>query len=130
MDLHWIPGVANRIMRIEGRNGRKIVAFAGPPSAGKSTCAEALKAEFEQMQILCDVVPMDGYHYDDAVLESRGLRERKGAPEAFDVSGLNSFLARLRKKKTLRPQFRFLVVRISFSEPDPWVPDLCLIFAP
>ena len=27
---------------------------------------------------------MDGFHFDDSVLEKRGLRPRKGAPETFD----------------------------------------------
>ena len=42
------------------------------------------------------VVPMDGFHYDDAVLEARGLRARKGAPDTFDVSGFTHLLNRLR----------------------------------
>ena len=34
------------------------------------------------------VVPMDGFHYDDAVLTAKGLRQRKGAPETFDYRRL------------------------------------------
>jgi pantothenate kinase len=33
------------------------------------------------------VVPMDGFHYDDAVLAGLGLSGRKGAPETFDFGG-------------------------------------------
>lgn len=39
---------------------------------------------------------MDGFHYDDAVLDQLGLRARKGAPNTFDVGGLISILERLR----------------------------------
>jgi pantothenate kinase len=39
---------------------------------------------------------MDGYHFDDAVLNERGMRARKGAPETFDVGGLGHMLRRLK----------------------------------
>jgi pantothenate kinase len=41
-------------------------------------------------------VPMDGFHYDDAVLALRGLQSRKGAPETFDAAGFGHLIARLR----------------------------------
>ena len=46
--------------------------------------------------VAAEVLPMDGYHYDDAVLEARGHRSRKGAPHTFDVDGFAAMLARLR----------------------------------
>lgn len=73
-----------------------MVAFAGPPASGKSTVAEhvadALKARGES----ATVVPMDGFHYDDAVLETLGLRSRKGSPPTFDCAGFESLLKRLK----------------------------------
>ena len=39
---------------------------------------------------------MDGFHFDDAVLVTRGWRPRKGAPHTFDVNGFLSVLDRLR----------------------------------
>ncbi|RWK70268.1 MAG: nucleoside/nucleotide kinase family protein, partial [Mesorhizobium sp.] len=38
----------------------------------------------------------DGFHYDDIVLEQRGLRGRKGAPETFDFAGFETLLKRIR----------------------------------
>ena len=38
---------------------------------------------------------MDGFHFDDIVLNARGHRPRKGAPHTFDVDGLAATLARL-----------------------------------
>jgi pantothenate kinase len=42
------------------------------------------------------VVPGDGFHYDDAVLGSLNLLDRKGSPDTFDVGGFRSLLLRLR----------------------------------
>lgn len=38
---------------------------------------------------------MDGFHYDDLVLVSRGDRPRKGAPHTFDVDGFAVALGRI-----------------------------------
>lgn len=79
--------------RAQHRPGRFLVALAGPPGAGKSTVAADLVA---RIGAGARVVPMDGFHYDDAVLIARGLRARKGAPETFDVAGFAHLVARLR----------------------------------
>jgi len=72
--------------------GRVLVAIAGPPGAGKSTTAEALAAQIEGAV----VVPMGGFHLDNAVLAARGLLARKGAPETFDMAGFATMVSRLR----------------------------------
>jgi pantothenate kinase len=71
---------------------RFLVALAGPPASGKSTLAADL---VRLLQPGARVVPMDGFHYDDAVLEARGLRPRKGAPETFDAAGFLHLVRRL-----------------------------------
>lgn len=78
--------------RVPGQ-GRFIAALAGPPGAGKSTLAGRLVAELGRGARL---VPMDGFHYDNAVLDARGLRARKGAPETFDAAGFVAMVRRLR----------------------------------
>lgn len=77
---------------------RFIIAVAGPPGSGKSTLAEDLMQALRKAQpdLGAKVVPMDGYHYDDAVLIARGLRQRKGAPETFDANGFSYMMQRLR----------------------------------
>ena len=76
---------------------RMIVAIAGAPGAGKSTLAEALCAALNRRRAgVAAVMPMDGYHLDNAILDARGLRARKGSPPTFDVDGLTRDLARVR----------------------------------
>ena len=76
--------------------GRRLVALVGPPAAGKSTRAEALAAAIRDGGRSAQVVPMDGFHLDNATLDARGLRARKGSPATFDVSGLLSLLGAVR----------------------------------
>lgn len=86
-----------RILAARGAAGRSLTAIAGPPGAGKSTLAGALAGMLDRAGPgSAAVLPMDGYHFDDAVLEARGQRARKGAPHTFDVGGLAAMLARLR----------------------------------
>jgi pantothenate kinase len=93
-----LPALAADLLdRAQGR-GRFVVAIAGPPGAGKSTFAEALLGALEAAAPgRAALVPMDGYHFDNAVLAERGLLARKGAPETFDVDGLARDLARIRE---------------------------------
>ena len=125
--------------------GRFITGLAGPPGAGKSTLAAALVAAVGQG---ARAVPMDGFHYDDAVLNARGLRSRKGAPETFDTAGFIHLVRRLRTEEevaipifdrsqelsraaadVVTAQDRLLVVEGNYlllDEP-PW-PDLAPLF--
>lgn len=75
------------------RQGRFLTALAGPPGAGKSTLAAELVVA---LGAGAKAVPMDGFHYDDAVLLARGARDRKGAPDTFDAQGFFHLLRRLR----------------------------------
>ncbi len=73
---------------------RFVVGIAGPPGSGKSTLSTALRDVLPEGTAA--VVSMDGFHFDDTVLEQRGLRARKGAPETFDFAGFEVLLRRLR----------------------------------
>jgi pantothenate kinase len=42
------------------------------------------------------VVQADGFHYDNGLLDALGRRGRKGAPNTFDVRGLELTLQRIR----------------------------------
>ncbi|MBS3651189.1 nucleoside triphosphate hydrolase [Pseudaminobacter sp. 19-2017] len=89
-----IATLAATIFKRAGKARRFVVALAGPPGAGKSTLAEALYDLFPEGS--ATVVSMDGFHFDDVVLNARGLRARKGAPETFDFHGFEALLQRIR----------------------------------
>lgn len=77
--------VARALALPEG--ARHLIALAGPPASGKSTQAEGLAADLCAAGRRAVVVPMDGFHLDNRLLEARGLQARKGAPETFDLRG-------------------------------------------
>jgi pantothenate kinase len=88
--------VADRAIGKAGAAGRFVIALAGPPGVGKSALSEALVAEFNRRGQSAAIVPMDGFHLDNAVLETRGTLARKGAPFTFDIDGYAALLKRLR----------------------------------
>ena len=75
---------------VPARGARRLIALAGPPASGKSPLAPRLADALGGA-----VVPMDGFHLDDTLLEPRGLLPRKGAPETFDQRGFARFIADL-----------------------------------
>ncbi|MFD1744906.1 nucleoside/nucleotide kinase family protein [Rhizobium helianthi] len=83
---------------IELYSGKRIMAaVAGAPGSGKSTLAEAIVEEINRKRPeLAAVFPMDGFHYDDAVLQQMGRLANKGAIDTFDVHGLRHMLQRLK----------------------------------
>ncbi len=89
-----VNAVVDRIKALPARSGRQLIAIAGPPASGKSTLAE----QVAQALPAATMVPMDGFHLDNRLLDTRGLRHRKGAPETFDVAGFRHLLNRLRQE--------------------------------
>jgi len=73
--------------------GRQLIAVAGPPGSGKSTLAQELAWDLTMAGRPAQVVPMDGFHLDNTLLDIRGLRARKGAPGTFDARGFHRLLA-------------------------------------
>ncbi len=74
-------------MLLDREAPRMIVAVAGAPGSGKSTFAAELARRLGARGKRSVVVPMDGFHLDNALLEARSLLARKGAPDTFDAQG-------------------------------------------
>ena len=72
-----------------------VVGIAGSVAAGKSTTAEVLRALISLWPDCPEValVSTDGFIYPNRVLQARGLMDRKGFPEGYDLPLLLQFLA-------------------------------------
>ena len=94
-----VQALATDILHRASSVERLVVAIAGPPAAGKSTLAAQL-ADSLAARSRVAVVAQDGFHYDNAILDARGQRAVKGAPQTFDVSGFAQLLSRLKAQST------------------------------
>jgi pantothenate kinase len=85
-------------------SSRYLLGIAGPPAAGKSLLASALVDELNHRvdSDYARVVPLDGFHLRNSVLDMRGLRPIKGAPETFDAAAYAKKLEEL-QVQTLSP---------------------------
>lgn len=83
-------GVSEVMSRIQSlTSARSIIAIAGPPGGGKSLFATQLSELLNIENPGCAaVIPVDGFHYDDAVLTEWKILDRKGSPGTFDVGVL------------------------------------------
>jgi pantothenate kinase len=81
-----------------------LLGIVGPPGSGKSTLTEALSGALPTWA----VVQMDGFHLSNEVLMTLHRRDRKGAPDTFDVDGFASLLSRIRERRHVvyGPRFR------------------------
>lgn len=72
-----------------------VIGLAGSVAVGKSTTSRILQALLSRWSDHPEValVTTDGFLYPNAELERRGLMDRKGFPESYDVSRLVRFVA-------------------------------------
>jgi pantothenate kinase len=81
-------------LRSRQRHGdRMLLGIVGAPGSGKSHLARFLAAA---EPAVAAIVQQDGFHLANDVLVALGRRDRKGAPDTFDVPGLVNLLDRLR----------------------------------
>ena len=113
------PDLLNRLIDAavrltkQAESGRAVVGITGAPGAGKSTLAAELEAALRRKSLLAGSVPMDGFHFSNAVLDELGRHQRKGAPDTFDVAGYLAVLDRVRQaapegepREVLAPVYR------------------------
>lgn len=86
--------LADHLLNLSG--APLLVAITGAPGCGKSTLATELARRLNTQKRKTIIVPMDGFHLDNTVLDQMGLRPRKGAPETFDAAGFVRLIKALR----------------------------------
>lgn len=90
-----LAAICDRILQAPLGPHRRLIAVAGAPGSGKSTLADMLAQRLKADGNPVAVVPMDGFHLDNALLDADGSRARKGAPDTFDATGLTRLVAAL-----------------------------------
>lgn len=88
--------------RDKARKVPYIIGIAGSVAVGKSTTARVLRELLARWQNhpKVSLITTDGFLYPNAVLEERGLMQRKGFPESFDTRRLTSVLSSIKAGKT------------------------------
>ncbi|MCS1350944.1 type I pantothenate kinase [Mechercharimyces sp. CAU 1602] len=83
------------------RSTRKVpymIGIAGSVAVGKSTTARIIRALLARWpnHPSVEIITTDGFLYPNAVLEEKGLMERKGFPESFNLPALIACLDQLK----------------------------------
>jgi len=75
-----------------------VIGIAGSVAVGKSTVARVLREMISRWAETprVDLVTTDGFLFPNAVLERRGLMERKGFPESYDQQRLLRFVQQIK----------------------------------
>ncbi|MFO7299293.1 MAG: type I pantothenate kinase [Actinomycetes bacterium] len=79
-----------------------VIGVAGSVAVGKSTTSRVLQALLARWphHPSVELVTTDGFLYPNAVLEERGLMDRKGFPESYDRAALLDFVSRAKAGET------------------------------
>jgi type I pantothenate kinase len=109
-----------------------IVGIAGSVAVGKSTLARILCALLGRWpnHPQVDLVTTDGFLYPNRILEERGLMNRKGFPESYDLRRLMRFMAELKSgaDEVRAPVYSHLVYDIVPGEEEVvHHPDIILV---
>ncbi len=108
-----------------------IIAVGGSVAVGKSTTSRVLRALLARWQDhpRVDLVTTDGFLLPNKVLQERGLMERKGFPESYDVRRLVRFVADLKAGAAAvsSPVYSHLVYDIVPGEEVIRQPDILIL---
>jgi type I pantothenate kinase len=97
-----------------------VIALAGSVAVGKSTTARILQALLSRWpdHPRVDLITTDGFLYPNRELEARGLMDRKGFPESYDLRRLVQFLSDLKagRPEVVAPVYSHVVYDIVPGE--------------
>lgn len=98
-----IDKLADSLVQLQATQKKRVmIALAGPPGSGKSTLAEQLVplVNTQYGSDIATILPMDGFHLDNAILDQQNTRDRKGAPHTFDADGFINLVNRVADAST------------------------------
>jgi type I pantothenate kinase len=105
-----------------------VIGIAGSVAVGKSTFARILQALLARWpdHPRVDLITTDGFLFPNAVLDDRGIMNRKGFPESYDTKALLSFLRDVKSgaAEVTAPVYSHVVYdivddeRITINQPD------------
>lgn len=97
-DLHRVSG---SFLNKTNKRTPFVIGVAGSVAVGKSTVSRLLRELLSRWPTTPKValVTTDGFLYPNAVLEKRGLMQRKGFPESYDRLALIKFVADIKSGK-------------------------------
>ena len=89
-----LGAIADRLSPTPGST--RVLAVAGPVAVGKSTVAAHLADHLRANGDRVAVVSTDGFLHPNAILANRGLLDRKGYPETYDLDRLEAVVTAAR----------------------------------
>jgi type I pantothenate kinase len=109
-----------------------IIGLAGSVAVGKSTTSRILRELLARMpsRPKVDLISTDGFLYPTRVLQEKGLMDRKGFPDSFDIHSLVRFLQNVKsgQRGVLAPVYSHVIYDIV---PDRFIevnqPDIVII---
>jgi pantothenate kinase len=88
---------------LDSQSTRSLIGIVGKPGAGKSTVVEQIENKFSSSKV--SIIPMDGFHLSNEELIALGRRNRKGAPDTFDVEGFISLIKKVKHEPQVDHKF-------------------------
>ncbi|WP_240231267.1 type I pantothenate kinase [Devosia lacusdianchii] len=111
--IQGLHNVSTRFLETPDQKVPFIIGVAGSVAVGKSTTARILQALLQRWPSSpkVDLVTTDGFLHPNAVLQERGIMQRKGFPESYDRPRFVQFLADIKsgKGKVQVPVYSHLV---------------------
>jgi type I pantothenate kinase len=92
--------LVEQVMTALDRDRPVIVCLAGPVGIGKTTLAERIALDLRAAGVSAVTLSTDGFLLRNVELDARGLLERKGFPETYDVAALLDAVKRFRRGDT------------------------------
>lgn len=109
-----------------------IIGIAGPVAVGKSTTARLLQILLTRLMpdMRVELVTTDGFLFPNAELKRRGLMDRKGFPESYDMDKLVTFLNDVKagKDEVDAPTYSHSVYDVMPDKPQRIIkPDILIV---